>query len=94
MLYFVQILTVLSVAAVSLLVLMDFLRIFQVSRRVYLITAYPILLFSIGFSLRLTGDAGLVDIGFFLTDFSSLTIWIIFALTFVLGQLKYWSIKK
>jgi len=51
----------------------------------------PLLVFSLGFILRLSIKPSLVDIGFFLTEFSGLFTSVLFAVCLLLGQLKYWK---
>lgn len=41
--------------------------------------------------MRLTDKEGFIDLGFFLTDFSSLFIYTLLATFLLLGQLKYWK---
>ena len=51
----------------------------------------PLLIFSIGFVLRLSGNKPAVDLGFFFTDFTLLFIYALFTATLLLGQIKYWK---
>ncbi len=51
----------------------------------------PLLLFTLGFIMRVSNNKPLVDLGYFLTESAGLFVYIIFALTFLLGQLKYWK---
>ncbi len=51
----------------------------------------PLVIFSLGFSLRLSGKTALVDLGFCLTEFSSLFVSVLFTAFLFLGQLKYWK---
>lgn len=53
----------------------------------------PLLGYSVGFCLRLTGKQYFVDLGFFLTDFSALFFTVLFVSFLFLGQLKYWKIN-
>ena len=52
---------------------------------------FPLWLFGLGFSLRLMMDKSLIDLGYFLTDFSTLFVTILFTLFLFLGQLRYWK---
>jgi len=48
-------------------------------------------LFSAGFMMRLAERKAIVDIGFFFTDISSLSITALFTAALILGQVKYWE---
>lgn len=54
----------------------------------------PLLIYSIGFCLRLAGKQYLIDLGFFLTDISALFFTALFVSFLFLGQLKYWGINS
>ena len=77
-----------AAGALLLLVLRKF------SLRPFLIgtVVFPLLLFPIGFSLRLSGIPEQVDMGFFFTEFSFLFVYLVFALSFLLGQVRYWKV--
>ena len=51
----------------------------------------PLFVFSLGFCLRLSEKYGMVDLGFFLTDFSELFLTALFIAFLFLGQLRYWK---
>ena len=57
---------------------------------------FPILfllaLFAFGFLLRLSGESRIIDLGFFMTEFSHLAMYGIFATALLLGQAKYWKV--
>lgn len=57
--------------------------------KVYFIT--PLLTYSGGFVLRLSKDKSLIDIGFYLTDYSLMFTYTLFAVAVLLGQLRYWK---
>jgi hypothetical protein len=82
----------LTVLIVSSAVLLGFVSKFKVPRRVFVLVMLPLSLFVIGFALRLSGEKELVDVGSFFTDFSFLVVYLIFAVSFVLGQVKYWKL--
>lgn len=65
----------------------------QFTKRSYLvfIVLFPLIAFALGFSLRLSGIPKIIDIGFFFTDFGFLFVYLLFALAFLLGQIKYWK---
>jgi len=51
----------------------------------------PLFFFCLGFILRLTEAKPLVDTGYFLTEFSYLFIYTLFAIFLFLGQIRYWK---
>jgi len=51
----------------------------------------PILVFGLGFVLRLSEKKELIDLGYFLTGFAALFLSTLFAIFLFLGQLKYWK---
>jgi len=51
------------------------------------------LIFTIGFSLRLSKNQNIIDMGYFMTDISFLFIEILFTIALILGQMKYWKIN-
>jgi len=68
-----------------------FSRRFVKNNQLLLLLITPILIFSIGFLMRLSEHKEIVDAGFFLTESSVMFISVIFAGAFILGQLKYWE---
>ncbi len=58
---------------------------------VKLLRLCPLFIFSIGFIFRLTDNKVLIDLGYYFTEYSFLFIYILFAITFFLGQLRYWK---
>ena len=77
-----------SFIAFSLLVF-ELLRIFK-RQDIAIFFIIPVFLFCLGFLLRLLGNKSFIDIGFFFTESAFLVIYIIFSISFLLGQLKYW----
>ena len=80
-----------SVAAFLFLLL---LRRFILEKHVVAIIFFPLITFVLGFSLRLAKAQGAVDVGFFFTEFSFLFVYLLFALSFLLGQIKYWKLAQ
>ena len=74
----------------SLLVVL-LLQQFNRDLKIALLFIIPLLFFSLGFVLRMSAKPLIVDLGFFLTEFSSLFVSILFAMCLLLGQLKYWE---
>jgi len=66
---------------------------FKVKKRQLLVFIFPLLTYAVGFTLRLSGNKELVDLGFFFTEFSTIFVTILFSLCLYLGQLKYWRVK-
>lgn len=56
---------------------------------VYLVI--PLSLFLIGFSMRLSSNEPIVNLGFFFTEISSIWLYVLFVLALLLGQIKYWK---
>jgi hypothetical protein len=71
----------------------NFLTDFGVKKKKGLIFIVPLLTYVVGFSLRLSSIKGLVDLGFFLTEFSTIFVTVLFTLCLYLGQVRYWRIK-
>lgn len=72
------------------------LEVFLLSKKfgrkdVFYYTAAPLILFSAGFLLRLSGEKKLIDAGFFMTGASQTLLSALFTLALILGQFKYWK---
>jgi hypothetical protein len=80
-------------ALAALFLLLTVFRIFQVRERLLIVFLAPIVYFCTGFLMRLSASKELIDAGFFLTDFAFLFVYLLFALSLMLGQLKYWKAK-
>jgi hypothetical protein len=78
-------------AATAGILLVALMKMFSARKRIVAVVFFPLAAFSLGFYLRLTGIKEAIDIGFFFTDFSFLFVYILFALAFLLGQMKYWK---
>jgi len=74
----------------SLLIIVLF-RKFGRDLKIVLLFIAPLLVFCLGFVLRLSTRPPMVDLGFFLTEFSGLFISVLFAACLLLGQLRYWK---
>ncbi|MBI4043289.1 MAG: hypothetical protein HY393_00595 [Candidatus Diapherotrites archaeon] len=70
------------------------LKRFSAPKSTAIFSLFPLALFGLGFVLRLTAEPALIDIGFFFTEFSYLFIYVLFTLSLVLGQVKYWGISS
>ncbi|HNT60997.1 MAG TPA: hypothetical protein PKJ97_03410 [Candidatus Bilamarchaeaceae archaeon] len=60
-------------------------------QKITLVFLSVMLLFSVGFAMRLGGAAEIIDLGFYLTDFSFLMAYLLIAVAALLGQAKYHS---
>ena len=80
-----------AVSALAVVVIWKISTIFSLRKDVTAIFLFPVVLFVTGFSMRLSGIQYIVDVGFFFTEFSFLLVYILFAMSFFLGQLKYWK---
>jgi hypothetical protein len=89
--YMAQLFVELIVLSLASVLMANFLGKFGISRSSKAVVMFPPALFTLGFSLRLSGLQPAVDLGFFMTDFSFLFTYLVFASSFVLGQLKYWK---
>ena len=85
---------------IELLVLFIFLKIFfdwiadfKIKRSKLMIFLIPLIVFIVGFSLRISGSKNMIDLGYFMTEFSTLSATVLFTVCLFLGQLKYWKIK-
>lgn len=56
---------------------------------IYFIT--PLLIYSGGYMLRFSGNKPLINIGYYMTDYSFMFVYTIFAISILLGQLRYWK---
>lgn len=81
--------TTVGIAAVLLLV---FLRQFSLKPSLIGLIVFPLFAFTTGFSLRLSGFQPWIDLGFFFTDFAFLFVYMVFAIAFLLGQVRYWKV--
>lgn len=59
------------------------------ARKINAIFGFIVVLFSAGFLLRLNANKQLIDIGYYLTDFSFLLSYLIIGTAALLGQAKY-----
>ncbi|MBW2988611.1 hypothetical protein DRJ48_01970, partial [Candidatus Woesearchaeota archaeon] len=70
-----------------------FLREFRVKHRLFLPLTLVLVIFCLGFALRLLPNKHTVDIGFFFTEISYLLVYITFAAGLILGQIRYWRLR-
>lgn len=82
--------TIFFITCVGAGFLIYLLRIFTKKKNLILIVLFPVVVFGIGYTLRLSSVKEGVDLGFFFTDFSFLFVYLVFAMAFLLGQIRYW----
>jgi hypothetical protein len=68
-----------------------FCRIFTKKLNLPFMLVIPIIIFSLGFILRLSEQKSLIDVGYFLTDSSSIFLYALFTGALILGQIKFWK---
>lgn len=90
MIYVLQIALVLFVAVGAASVIIVLSRQFRLRKIFYAPLLLPVVLFSLGFILRLAEKPVVIDLGFFLTEFSSLLVFLLIGIAMLLGQIKYW----
>lgn len=79
------------VLSVAFILVHNFLKTFRLRRKYTAPMVFPLVLFTAGFSLRLSGVQEMMDIGFFFTDFTFVFIYILFTASFMMGQIRYWK---
>lgn len=68
-----------------------FFRRFTKDLKLPLMLFVPIIIFSLGFIMRLSEDKQIIDLGFFFTESATIFIYVLFTSALILGQLKYWK---
>jgi len=69
------------------------LRKFDTKNMVFLPLYFVLVLFSLGFAFRLSGNNDIVNMGFYFTEMSFLFVNVVFTIALLLGQKKYWKLK-
>ncbi|OGK37590.1 hypothetical protein A3B02_00670 [Candidatus Roizmanbacteria bacterium RIFCSPLOWO2_01_FULL_42_14] len=85
-----QVITIFAVTVVYCLIIFLFCRRFISDITMPLILSMPIVAFSIGFILRLSKQTSTIDIGYFLTDSSTIMPYMLITGALILGQLRFW----
>ena len=83
----------LIVLTATVILITNFVGNFNLKLGKLAIFVFPLVSFVIGFTLRLSGNQELVDIGYFFTEFTTLFVTVLFSLCIYFGQIKYWRIK-
>lgn len=87
----IQIFVIFLLLALFSLLIILLLKKFRKDLRITLLFIAPLLIFCLGFGMRLSAAPKMVDLGFFFTEFSGLFVSVLFAVCLMLGQLKYWG---
>lgn len=75
------------------ILIFSFLKQFGIKSKKAVIFVFPLIIYSLGFYLRMTGDKNLIDLGFFFTELTTVFTTILFSICLYLGQIKYWKVK-
>lgn len=86
-----QILTIIVLLVLYSFVATTFCRRFTKELSLSIMLIFPIIVFSVGYIMRLSGNKPIIDIGYFFTDSSSIFLSALFTGALILGQLKYWK---
>jgi len=88
--FVLQVAVIAATFVIATIVLFFFvIKKFSLSKNFLLLVLFPVFIFSLGFSLRLSGFPSLVDMGFFFTEMNYVFFYAIFAAAWLLGQSKY-----
>jgi len=90
MIYF-QTGTILLIGLIYLITIFLFCRSFTKNRNIGLLLIIPVSLFVLGYLFRINGNEWQIDLGFFLTDSSSIFLYALFTGALILGQMKFWK---
>ncbi len=72
--------------------ILDVSKQFNLNQRYIRLFVIPLVLFVIGFTLRISGNNLLIDLGYFFTEFTALFVSTLFVIFLCVGQIKYWKI--
>ena len=89
-----QFLLLAGVLLTLVLILGKFIKSFKTPIKTFYSLFIILLLFTIGFAMRLANNQNLIDSGYYLTEISYLFVYILFTIALILGQKKYWKIKN
>jgi len=78
--------------AVYVFLLRRIFHLFLKTDGLLLIFFLPLMIFVLGFALRLSRNQSLVDLGFFFTDSAAFFVTLLFTLALILGQVKFWKV--
>lgn len=88
-----QLIGELVVLSLIMLVFHKFVSQFKTKINTFIPLFAVLVLFTVGFGLRLSKQENLIDFGFFFTEISYLFTYVIFTSCLILGQKKYWKIS-
>ena len=67
---------------------------FKAEKKLFYSLFLLLVLFTAGFSLRLSSNSDVVDLGFFFTEMSQFFTTVLFTAALILGQIRYWRITQ
>lgn len=82
---------ILIIGVTYLITIYLFCRNFIKDKSIILLLNLPVLLFITGYFLRINGSKWEIDLGYFMTDSSSIFLYALFTGSLILGQIKYWK---
>jgi len=89
--FLTQVLAIITISAFYAVCLILFFRKFKKEIAIPIVLTMPIIVFALGYSLRLGGNKPAIDLGYFLTDSSYIFIYSLFTSALVIGQIKFWE---
>jgi hypothetical protein len=72
--------------------LVRFINLFKINYSLIIFLG-PLVMFTLGFSMRLIDVDWVIDLGFFFTEFIYIAIYSLFTAAICLGQIRYWKVK-
>ena len=89
---FWQLAAELAVLLTLSVLLFRFLAQFNTRKTTFTPLFAALIIFTTGFTLRLSKNPDIIDIGFFLTEMGLLFTYLLFTSALILGQKKYWKL--
>lgn len=86
------IIVIIAVLIVLRAVFVLWVRKFTRRLSLYVPILLALLLFGVGFALRMSGAQPMVDLGFFCTEAAGLFLTALFVAALILGQQRYWEL--
>lgn len=88
--FYLQLTTEIFVLTILTLILIIILKKFD-RKDLFIYVFIPLIFFTIGFTMRLSEQVSIVNLGFFFTEISSIWLYVLFVLALLLGQIRYWK---
>lgn len=86
-----QVLSIVFLLGLYSFLILIFCRRFTKELSLPVILIFPVIIFSVGFGLRFSENKPIVDLGYFLTESTSIFLYALFTGALILGQFKYWK---